>query len=384
MIWTPILLALAAATAPPPQNSGASSSYWVFIGTYTGGSGSKGIYRLELDAAAGKLTSDGLAAESESPSFLAIHPNRRSLYAVNEVGNFQGQQTGAVSAFALDSARGSLRALNQQSSMGGGPCHVVVDRTGSNVLVANYGGGSVAVLPIIDGGRLARPSASIQHKGSSVDRGRQQGPHAHSINVDSGNRFAIAADLGLDELLVYRFDAAKGSLLPNNPPFTKVAPGAGPRHFAFHPDGKHAYVINEMHLTVTAFEYDAQHGTLKETQTISSVPAGVDRRGLSTAEVQVHPSGKFLYGSNRGHNTIAIFAIDPQTGKLTAVGHEPTGGNVPRNFGIDPSGRFLLAANQESDTVVLFRIDPDSGRLEPTGQTVEVPKPVCVKFVHKG
>jgi 6-phosphogluconolactonase len=384
MLWTAILLGLAATAAEPTQDSGTPSSYWVFVGTYTDGGASRGIYRLELEAQTGKVTPHGVAAESVSPSFLAVHPNRRFLYAVNEVGSFGGKPGGAVSAFALDAARGTLRALNQQSSVGSGPCHIVVDRQGTNVLVANYGGGSVAVLPIVEGGRLAPASASVQHKGSSVDRSRQEGPHAHSINVDAGNRFAVAADLGLDEILVYRFDAAKGSLKPNDPPFTKVASGAGPRHFSFHPDGKHAYVINEMLLTVTAFDYDPQRGTLKEIQTISTVPEGVDRKGLSTAEVQVHPSGNFLYGSNRGHNTIAMFSIDPQTGRLTAIGHQSTGGKTPRNFGIDPSGRFLLAANQDSDTIVVFRINTNTGRLEPTGQTVEVPKPVCVKFVPKG
>jgi 6-phosphogluconolactonase len=375
-------MALALALAQP-SGAAAAEKFRVYVGTYTQGA-SKGIYLLELDLASGSLTSKGLAVESVNPSFLAVHPSRRFLYAVGEVGDFQGEKSGAVSAFTVDAASGTLSLLNQQSSRGQGPCYVAVDRTGKNALVANYGSGSVACLPISGDGRLKPASAFVQHAGSVALPKRQQGPHAHSINLDAANRFAIAADLGLDKLLVYRFDAASGSLTPNDPPFTRVAPGSGPRHFAFHPDGKHAYVINEITLTVTAFDYDADRGVLGDIQTISTLPEGTQGKGLSTAEVQVHPSGKFLYGSNRGHNTIAIFAIDPSSGRLTAVGHASTEGKTPRNFGIDPTGRYLLAANQGSNSVVVFRIDPQTGRLQPTGQSVEVPVPVCVKFVPLG
>jgi 6-phosphogluconolactonase len=366
-----------AATAAEP----AAQRYRVYIGTYTNGGQSRGIYLLELDVATGALTAKGLAGESVNPSFLAVHPSRKWLYAVGEVNDFNGEKSGAVSAFTIDAASGTLSMLNQQSSRGQGPCFVTVDRTGKNALVANYGSGSVAVLPIGGDGRLGPSTAFRQHAGSSVNAQRQQGPHAHSINLDAANRFAVAADLGLDELLVYRFDAAAGALAANEPPFTKLAPGSGPRHFAFHPDGKHAYVINEMKLTVNAFEYDAERGALSEIQTLSTVPLGTAGKGLSTAEVQVHPSGRFLYGSNRGHNTIAIFTIDPATGRLTAAGHQPTQGRTPRNFGIDPTGRYLLAANQDSGSVVVFRIDQETGALRPTGGSVEVPRPVCVKFV---
>jgi 6-phosphogluconolactonase len=245
--------------------------------------------------------------------------------------------------------------------------------------VANYGGGSVASLPIGDDGRLGPATAFVQHEGSVADPRRQGGPHAHSINLDAGGKFAVAADLGLDELLVYRFDPAKGTLTPNAPPFTKLAPRSGPRHFAFHPDGRHAYAINEISLTVVALDYDPAGGTLTEIQSLPTVPEGT--RGGSTADLHVHPSGRFLYGSNRGHDSIAIFAIDPDSGRLRPLGHQQTGGKTPRNFGIDPTGRFLLAANQNSGTVVVFKIDVESGRLEPTGQVVEVPKPVCIKFV---
>ncbi len=353
----------------------------VYFGTYTG-KVSKGIYRSELDLATGKLSPPVLAGEATSPSFLAIAPNEKFLYSVGEISDFGGKPAGAVNAFAIDAATGNLKLLNQQSSVGAGPCHVVVDRAGKNVLVANYGGGSVAVLPIQADGKIGEASSFVQHKGTSVDKGRQEAPHAHSINVDAKNRFAFVADLGLDTVQVYRFDAAKGTITPNDPAAAKVAPGSGPRHFAFHPSGKFAYVINEMSLTVTAFQYDADKGNLTSLQTITTLPEGVtDRKGMSTAEVVVHPSGKFLYGSNRGHHSIAAFAIDQATGKLTAVGHQGQGIKTPRNFNIDPTGHYLLVANQDGDSVVVFKVDQASGKLEPTGSSIEVPMPVCVKFL---
>ncbi len=350
----------------------------VYVGTYTQGTKSQGIYLLELDLADGALTSKGVAGAAVNPSFLALSPNRRFLYAVGEVNDVNGKKGGGVSAFAVDSASGKLTLLNQQSSVGAGPCHITVDAGGKNALVANYGGGSVAVLPIGADGKLAEASCFVQHEGRSVDKGRQEGPHAHSINLDKANRFAFVADLGLDKVLVYRFDAAKGTLTPNDPPAAKVAPGAGPRHFAFHPSGKYAYVVNEMNSTVTAFAYDAGHGTLKEIQTISTLPEGF-KGDTSTAEVQAHPSGKFLYASNRGHDSLAIFVIDPQTGRLTAVGHQE-GIKVPRNFGIDPTGRYVLAAHQAGNKVQAFRVDSATGKLTAAGDGVAVPAPVCVKM----
>ena len=353
----------------------------VYIGTYTGEK-SRGIYTARLDLTTGELSAPQLAAEVKSPSFLAVHPNRKFLYSVNEISDLNGKPTGGVSAFALDSATGQLKLLNQQPSQGAGPCHLVVDGSGHAVLVANYGGGSVASLPIGADGKLAPAASAIQHKGHSITPNRQAGPHAHSINLDRGNKFAVAADLGLDELLVYRFDAAKGTLTPNDPPATKIKPGSGLRHFAFHPSGKFAYAINEILCTVTALDYDAEQGRLTEIQTIDTLPAGVTLKPEhSTAEVQVHPSGKFLYGSNRGHDSLTVFSIDPQTGKLTFVENVSTGGKTPRGFGIDPTGRYLLAGNQDSHTIVPFRIDEKTGRLTKTGQTVEVGTPVCVKFV---
>jgi 6-phosphogluconolactonase len=354
---------------------------WVFFGTYTSGK-SEGIYRTTLDLKTGALSEPELAAKVENPSFLALHPSGRFLYAAGELSNFEGKPGGAVSAFALDAKTGALTLLNQQSSRGAGPCHLVVDRTGQNVLVANYGGGSVAVLPIEKDGRLKSASSFIQHEGKSVNPRRQEAPHAHSINLDPAGAFAVVADLGLDKVLVYRFDPAAGMLTANNPPHATVSPGAGPRHFAFHPSGRFAYVINEMNSTVTAFAYDAEKGALSEIDTESTLPG--PQQGNSTAEVQVHPSGKFLYGSNRGHNSLAIFRIDDKTGGLTPAGHQPTGGRTPRNFGVDPTGKFVLAANQGSDLVVVFRVNQETGKLEAAGHSVQVATPVCVKFLAVG
>lgn len=353
----------------------------VYFGTYTGKS-SKGIYRSELDLATGKLSPPVLAGEAVNPSFLAIAPNQKFLYAVGEVNDVNGKKGGGVSAFAMDSATGDLKLLNQQSSVGAGPCHIVVDRTGKVALVANYGGGSAAALPISSDGKLGEASSFVQHKGSSINPGNQAAPHAHSVNVDGANRFAMVADLGIDKVMVYRLDPDKGTITANDPPSASVDAGSGPRHFAFHPNGKNAYVINEIKLTVTAFQYDADRGVLTPQQTITTLPEGVtDRKGMSTAEVQVHPSGKFLYGSNRGHHSIAIFSIDSATGKLTAIGHQGQGIKTPRNFGIDPTGNYLLVCNQDSDSVIVFRIDQTTGKLEPTGSTVTVGTPVCVKFL---
>jgi 6-phosphogluconolactonase len=366
----------------PSRNTTQRRKLMVYVGTYTG-TKSQGIYVFEMDLTSGATTPARLAGEAVNPSFVAIHPSQRFLYAVGEVSDFAGKKSGGVSAFAIDASTGNLTLLNQQSSGGAGPCHLVVDKAGKNVLVANYGGGSVAVLPIQADGKLGEASCFIQHTGKSVNPRRQEAPHAHSINLDAANHFAFVADLGLDKVLVYRFDAAKGTLTPNDPPAASVAPGAGPRHFAFHPGGRYAYVINEMGNTVTAFNYDAQKGVLTEIQTLSTLPQGYTEVS-HTAEVQVHPSGKFLYGSNRGHDSIAVYSIDQNTGRLTLVGISSTQGKTPRNFGIDPTGTFLLAANQDSDNIVVFRIDPQTGELKPTGQVVEVPRPVCVKFMTVG
>jgi 6-phosphogluconolactonase len=375
-------MALGVLSAIAPVRTQSMSPMLVYFGTYTSNTKSRGIYASSLDMSTGALSAPELVAETPNPSFLAIHPGRRYLYAVNEVNEVNGTKAGGVSAFSRDPRSGALTPLNRQPSGGPGPAHISADRDGAHALVANYGGGSVAVLPIGPDGRLQAPSSVVQHAGNSVNPQRQKEPHAHCIVVDSGNRFAYAADLGLDRILIYRFDAEKGTLTANDPPFAQVEPGSGPRHFAFHPKGRFAYVINEMTCTITAFEHDAGRGALAALQTISTLPHGQEvAKGFSTAEIQVHPSGLFLYGSNRGHDTIAVFSIDAKTGRLTHVQHESTQGSTPRNFGIDPTGRYLLAANQRSDSVVVFRIDQKTGRLAAAGHRLEVPSPVCVKFV---
>jgi 6-phosphogluconolactonase len=363
------------AAAPTPNHS----ECLVYFGTRSGGK-SKGIYVSRLNTATGTLTSPDVAVETTDPAFLAIHPNHRFLYAVRESGGFEGTPNGAVSAFSIDSTTGKLTLLNQQNSSGQGPCHLAVDRSGQCVLVANYGSGSVAAFPIRADGSLSAVTALLQHHGSIVDPKRQGGPHTHSVGFDLANRRAFCADLGLDKLFVYQLDPTKAVLAPNDPPFAALKSGAGPRHFAVHPNGRHLYVINELNSTITAFEYDASHGALKESQTVSTLPDNFTAPNTA-AEIAIHPSGKFLYGSNRGHDSLVVYAVDENTGKLTLIEHQSSLGKTPRAFGIDPTGNFLLAANQASDNIVVFRIDSKTGRLKPTGQTLEIPTPVCVTFL---
>jgi 6-phosphogluconolactonase len=355
--------------------------YLFYVGTYTqGDSKSKGIYAYRYDAATQEVASLGLAAETTNPSWVALHPKGRFLYAVNEVQNFKGPNSGGVSAFSIDRATGKLTFLNQVSSRGADPCYITVDETGKYVLVANYTGGSVAAFPVSDDGKLGEPSAFVQHTGHSVNPKRQEAAHAHSIDLAPDERFAFVDDLGLDELLVYKFDKSKGSLKPNNPPFAKLDAGAGPRHFALHPSGQSAYVVAELASTVTAFSIDLKRGLLHRSQTISTLPE--DFKGENDdAEIRAHPNGKFLYASNRGHDSITVFAIDPARGTLTLVEHASTLGKTPRNFEIDPTGTLLFAENQESNNIVIFRIDEKTGKLTPTGKVLEVGQPVCVKFL---
>ena len=354
----------------------------VYVGTYTSGA-SKGIYQFTFDTKKGTAGEVTLAAESPNPSFVAIHPGGRFLYAVNETSKWEGREnSGGVSAFSINADTGALELMNQQASRGAAPCHLVVDSAGKNVLVANYFGGSVIALPIYEDGCLAEASAFVQHKGSSLLKPRQAVPHAHSINIDPSGRFAVVADLGMDQVLVYRFDTGKGSLTAHDPRGPRVKPGAGPRHFSFHPNGRFGYVINEINLTVTVFGWESKTGTLKEIQTISTLPPGEKvGKGMSTAEVRVGVKGRFLFGSNRGHNTIVSFAIHPKTGRLSYVGNYDTGGKTPRNFGLDPGGRFLLAENQGSGTIHVLKINRKSGELKPTGTVIKVPAPVCVRMM---
>ena len=380
---TPLLaLACLAAATTDKSASRRAGDYFVYVGTYTEQSAKgKGIYVYRLDGASGDITSLGLAAETTNPSFLAIHPNQRFLYAVNEISSYEGQNSGGVSAFAIDHSTGKLTFLNEVASRGADPCYITVDKTGKYVLVANYTGGSVAVFPILADGRLGETTSFVQHRGHGTNPERQEGPHAHSINLSPDNRYALVDDLGLDELLVYRFNAATGRLSPNDPSFAKLDPGAGPRHFAFRPGGRFAYVISEMQSTVTAFQYDAASGAVHAVQTIKTIPSDFSGHN-DAAEVEVAPTGKFLYASNRGHDSIAVFAIDAGKGTLTPIEYISTQGKTPRSFEIDPSGSLLFAADQESHKIVIFRIDTSTGRLMPAGKALDVPSPVCIKFAR--
>ena len=348
----------------------------VYIGTY-GSAPNEGIFVAELDPATGGVSTPGLAGEAVDASFLAFDPSHKCLYAVSEVSTFDGKKTGGVVAFAVDQATGRLTRLNEQPSQGAGPCHLVVDKTGKNVLVANYDGGTAAVLPILEPGRLHAASSWVAHHGHGPNAERQEKAHAHSINVDPANRFAFVCDLGCDKVFVYRFDPVAGTLKAHNT--ATLPPGSGPRHFAFHPSGRFAYSANELGSTVTTFWYDADNGTLSPVQTLSTLPPSF-KESNTVSEVVVHPSGKYVYVANRGHDSIALFTVDATTGRLTAAGHESTEGKTPRNFSIDPSGTFLLAANQDSDSVVVFRLDPATGKLKATGQKLMIRKPVCIKW----
>jgi len=354
---------------------------FVYFGTYTGEK-SKGIYVAQFEPATGKLGAPELAAETRNPTFLALDPTRQVLYAANEVSDFGNKEAGAVSAFSLDQKTGRLTFLNQQPSGGAGPCHLAVAQNGKCVLVANYGSGSVALLPLDTNGRLREPSMSIQHHGSSVNPQRQEGPHAHFITWDPPNHLVLTCDLGLDKVLIYQLDAAGLALSANDPPAFALKPGSGPRHLAFHPNGHYAYVLSELSSTLTACSYDDQRGELKELQTITTLPENF--KGANTcAEVQVHPSGRFVYASNRGHNSIAVFAIEPATGRVKLVEFQSTQGKTPRHFSLDPTAHWLLAENEDSDSVVVFAVDTQSGRLAAAGISQGVGSPVCAVFVRK-
>jgi 6-phosphogluconolactonase len=350
----------------------------VYVGTYTAGK-SEGIYLYSLNLSSGELKHVATTKGVKDPSFLALAPSRRYLYAVNEVEEFAGKKSGALSAFAVDERTGELRLLNQQPTLGGAPCYVIVDEAGRFVLVANYTGGNVAVLPIRSDGSLGEATDLKQDSGSSINAERQDGPHAHCIVLDPANRFAYACDLGIDKIMIFRYDQQRGKLIPNGTPWVSVKPGAGPRHLTFHSGGKYAYVINELHATIAVFAVAPVQGNLQEVQTVATLPADFTSANTS-ADIHISPDGRFLYCSNRGHDSIAAFEIDQRNGKLTFIAHESTGGKTPRNFAIDPSGAFLLVANQNSDNIVTLRRDRKTGRLSATGNVAEVPAPVCLKF----
>lgn len=360
--------------------SAAQNQCLIYVGTYTHGK-SKGIYACRMDLATGALSGPELMAETPNPTFLAMDQKHRRLYAVNEIGNYGGKQAGSIEAFSIDSDSGKLTSLGGHSSIGTGPCHIILDHGQRHALVANYGSGSIAVFPIQADGRVGDETTFIQDTGKGINTSRQEGPHAHCMVLDAGGRFVFACDLGTDKVMVYRYDSSHGTLVPNEPPFARMKDGAGPRHLAFSPGEHYAYVLNELDSTITVFAYDRRRGSLSQLQNISMLPDGFKRENTA-AEVEVHPSGKFLFASNRGNDSIAVFAIDRGTGRLTCVQDCPTQGKTPRHFVIDPTGHRLVVANQDSDNLVVFAIDPESGRLTKTGQTLEVPSPVCVTFMR--
>ncbi|HBJ35748.1 MAG TPA: 6-phosphogluconolactonase [Planctomycetaceae bacterium] len=359
---------------------GFAQQYRTYFGTYTtGDSKSKGIYTASFDSATGTLSDPVLAAPSANPSFLAIDAKRGLVFAVNEISEGEGRANATVSAFRMK-PDGMLQFINSKPSHGGAPCHCNIDATGKFLLIANYVGGNLAVYPIAADGSLEDASCIVNHEGSSIDRSRQQGPHAHSINLSSDNRFAYAADLGTDKVMIYRFDENKGTLQAASPDSAAVTPGAGPRHFSLHPTGKFAYTNHELTAMVTGFSRDTQTGALTPVSTVSTLPKDAQVR-KSTAECLVHPNGRFLYVSNRGHDSIACYKIDQSTGEMTLVAITSTQGQEPRNFVIDPTGKWLLAANQNSDTIVVFAIDQKLGSISPTDNRIEVGRPVCVRML---
>lgn len=356
-------------------------SYLLFVGTYTNTkAGSKGIYSYRYNSSSGQLASLGVAAETSNPSYLAADPTGRFLYAVNELQDYKGAKSGAVTAFAIDHKSGKLTKLNEVASRGEDPCYISLDKTGKYVLVANYTSGNIAVFPVQKNGSLGEATAFIQHHGTGPNKERQEGPHAHFIKTTADNRFAIVSDLGLDKIFVYRFDAAKGSLTPNDPPYADVPPGNGPRHVTFAPNNKYAYSVNELKSTVTAFTFDSSRGVLKAFQTTSTLPGNFNGQN-DTAEIHEAPNGKFVYASNRGHDSIAVFAVEQSTGRLTLIRNFSILGKTPRDFELDPAASHLLAAGQDSNNIVVFRINAQTGALTPTGTSVNVPAPVGLAFV---
>lgn len=371
-------LASSEAHALPMNTTKQARELLMYVGTYTSGK-SEGIYLYRFSLVDGSLRRVGVTGGVSNPSYLTLDRARRYLYAVEETEEFEGEKSGAVSAFALDRREGSLRFINRQASKGGAPCYITADAAGRFVLVANYVGGNVAVLPVSKGGGLGKTTDLKQHAGSGPNRERQEGPHAHCIVLDPSNRHAYACDLGTDKVMLYDFDARRGTLTPNTRPFISLKPGAGPRHLTFDRAGRRVYVLNELDSTVTVFTRTTRSGALGELKTYPMLPA--DFNGENTgADIHLTPDERFLYCSNRGHDSIAAFRVDARTGALTPTGHTPTGGKTPRNFAVDPTGRFLLVANQRSDSVVTFRIDASTGALSPTGHAADIPSPVCLKL----
>ena len=363
--------------ARPNQIKSLVKDLLLYVGTYTNKNNSEGIYLYRMNLATGTLERQSTTPGISNPAFLAIDPTKRFLYAANESNEFLGKKGGGFTAFAIDQKTGALKKLNEVTTPGV-PCHLSVHPSGKAVLGANYGGGNIVIYPVKKDGRLGEVSDVAQHTGKGADPKRQEGPHAHSVMLDAAGKYAFAPDLGLDKVMIYKVNDDKAKLKSHG--FAATKPAAGPRHFDFHPTYNYAYVISELNSTVTAFSYDKSKGALTELQTLSALPADFTQTSYC-ADIHVHPSGKFLYGSNRGHNSIVIYSIDESTGKLTLVGHESTRGNWPRNFGIDPTGQFLLVGNQNSNTIAMFKIDEQTGKLTQHGDLLEIPAPVCLKFI---
>jgi 6-phosphogluconolactonase len=352
---------------------------FVFFGTHASGA-NKGFSVARFDTVSGILTTPKFITEAAAPAFFVIHPDGKHLYSCNSIDSFAGQASGAISAYSIDPLTTRLTLINQKPTGGSNPSYISLDASGRFALVANYNGGNIAVISIKPDGSLGERTAFIQHTGSSIHPVRQTMPHAHSIKLDPLNRFALVCDLGLDKVFVYRFDQKTGSLAPNDPPFAQITPGSGPRHLAFHPNGRIVYVMNEISSTVGVFAWDPQQGKLSELQTVSALPS--DFKGVNTsAEIAVHPNGKFLYCTNRGHDSMAVFAIDPVSGHLTLIENIATQGHSPRNFTFDPTGRWIIVTNHGSDNAMVFRVDEHTGKLTPTGNPVTVAYPFCERFL---
>jgi 6-phosphogluconolactonase len=362
-----------------------ASSQLIYLGTYTPKNGaSRGIYSVRLDLVTGTLTAPVLAAETPNPTFLALNPDGgRLLYAVDESSGTGGERQGVVSAFAIDPEHGTLVRLNSESTGGASLAHVATDATGRMLIAASYGGGYAASFPLAADGRLLPRATFLADEGPlGPNPARQEKPHAHSTTFSPDNRFAFVADLGLDRVFSYRIDPAHGTFRPNDPAFVTITPGAGPRHCRFSNDGRQFYVLGEIDGSITACAYDAARGVAVPIQHISTLPAGFkvtdpDR----AAEIRVHPNGNFIYASNRGHDSLAVFARNPADGRLTLVEIVPCGGAHPRNFALSSDGSWLVCANRDSNNLAVFRVDPATGRLTATGQSVTVPQAVCVLFV---
>lgn len=352
-----------------------------YVGTYTART-SQGIYRSELDTATGKMAPPKLVAKLTNPSYLCIHPSGNYLYAVTETVRGAGGEDARVMAYKIE-ANGDLTLINSQRAEGDIPCYVSTDKEGKLAFVANYGNGSLAMLPINNDGSLKAAVSVVQHEGSSVNQQRQMGPHAHSILFDRSEKWLCSADLGIDKVLTYRVDRDKNKLVPAPVPFLQQPAGAGPRHLDFSPDGKWAIINNELTSSVTLAAWDSEKGSFTSKDLQSTLPADYKEPGNSTAEALFSPDGSFAYVSNRGHNSIAIFKVDRTQGKLIPLGHESTRGKVPRNFRFDPTGKYLLAENQDSDSIHSFEFDAKTGKLKPTGESIEVGMPVCIKFLTR-